>query len=95
MRALIFCPRNWKEEQDEWNERRSLCRKRSRELGLNHAVEAEDFPTLQRLCLREGYTHVIVPGVMHTPPEVTLWLKQQGIRVLDALRPASQPAASR
>lgn len=86
MKTLIYCHRNWGESAGEWNERRNLCRKTSRELGLVNAVEAEDFATLQRLVTREGYQHVIVPSTMHTPPEVLLWLKKQGIRLHDAIR---------
>lgn len=86
MKTLIYCHRNWGDSAEEWNARRNLCRKTSRELGLVNVVEAEDFATLQRLCMREGYQHVIVPGAMHTPPEVLLWLKQQRIRIHDAMR---------
>jgi len=49
-------------------------------------VEAEDFATLQRLCLREGYQRVILPSVMHTPPDVIQWLNSQRIRIHDAMR---------
>ncbi len=86
MRTVAYCHRYWKEDASEQMQRRHLCRKVSRELGLSDAIEVEDFATLQRLCLREGYTQVILPGIMHTPPEVVAWLKQQGIRVYDALR---------
>ncbi|MGC8784224.1 MAG: hypothetical protein ACP5RN_07540 [Armatimonadota bacterium] len=86
MKALIYCHRNWDDHAQAWEKRRELCRKTSRELGLVHAVEAEDFATLQRLCLREGYQHVIVPGTMYTPPEIILWLKQHRIRIHDAMR---------
>lgn len=67
-----------------------MCRQVSRELGLVHAVEAEDFATLQRLCLREGYQHVILPGAMHIPPQVILWLKSHRIRIHDAMRLQTQ-----
>ncbi|GBC96853.1 hypothetical protein HRbin16_02664 [bacterium HR16] len=91
MKALIYCHRNWGDSTHEWEERRKLCRKTSADLGLIHAVEAEDFATLQRLCLREGYQHVIVPGTMYTPPEVILWLKSHRIRIHDAMRLQVQP----
>lgn len=91
MKTLIYCPRNWDDTTHEWEERRKLCRKASRELGLIHAVEAEDFATLQRLCLREGYQHVILPGAMHIPPQVILWLKSHRIRIHDAMRLQVQP----
>lgn len=91
MKTLIYCHRDWDDNAQAWEERRKLCRKASRELGLVHAVEAEDFATLQRLCLREGYQHVIVPGTMYTPPEVILWLKRHRIRIHDAMRLQVQP----
>jgi hypothetical protein len=91
MKTLIYCHRSWGDSTQEWSRRRELCRKASKELGFIHAVEAEDFPTLQRLCLREGFGQVIVPGVMHTPPEVILWLKRHRIRVYDAMRLQTQP----
>ncbi|GIV19351.1 MAG: hypothetical protein KatS3mg023_1102 [Armatimonadota bacterium] len=90
MKTLIYCPRNWGDDAQQWEERRRLCRAVSRELGLVHAVEAEDFPTLQRLCLREGYERVVVPGTMHIPPEVLLWLKSRRIRIHDAMRLVKQ-----
>lgn len=86
MRGVIYCHRSWKENAQEWEERRQLCRRASKALGLLHALEAEDFTTLQRLCLREGYQHVVVPSVMQTPPDVVLWLKRNGIRLVDAMR---------
>ncbi|MDW8104851.1 MAG: hypothetical protein RMK92_07530 [Armatimonadota bacterium] len=86
MKGLIYCHRNWKESAKEWEERRQLCRRASKELGLLHALETEDFPTLQRLCLREGYQHVVVPSVMQTPPDVVLWLRQNRVRIHDAMR---------
>lgn len=85
MKTLIYCPRNWNEPSQQWSNRRELCRKASRHLGLIDAVEIEDFPTLQRLCIREGYQRVIIPGTMHISPQVILWLKTQGIRIYDAL----------
>lgn len=93
MKTLIYCHRNWGESTSEWNERRNLCRKISRELGLLNAVEAEDFATLQRLVTREGFQRVIMPGAMHTPPEVLLWLKKRGIRLHDATRLLSNRAS--
>ncbi len=86
MKTLIYCHRNWNDNAQEWEKRQKLCRAVSRELGLVQTVEAEDFVTLQRLCLREGYEGVIVPSIMHTPPEVILWLKSQRIRIYDAMR---------
>jgi hypothetical protein len=86
MKTLIYCHRNWNDSAQEWEERQKLCREVSRELGLIHPVEAEDFATLQRLCLREGYQRVILPSAMHTPPEVILWLKSHRIRIHDAMR---------
>jgi len=86
MKTLIYCHRNWNDNAHEWEKRQKLCRAVSRELGLIHAVEAEDFATLQRLCLREGYQRVILPSVMHTPPDVIQWLKSHGIRIHDAMR---------
>jgi hypothetical protein len=86
MKTLIYCHRNWNDSAHEWEKRQKLCRAVSRELGLIHAVEAEDFATLQRLCLREGYQRVILPSVMHTPPDVIQWLKSHGIRIHDAMR---------
>jgi hypothetical protein len=46
MKTLIYCHRNWDDSVQEWEERQKLCREVSRELGLIHAVEAEDFATL-------------------------------------------------
>ncbi|MER3473055.1 MAG: hypothetical protein C4335_03280 [Armatimonadota bacterium] len=86
VKTLIYCHRDWNDSAGEWSARRNLCVQTSRELGLVNTVEAEDFATLQRLCTREGYQHVIVPSTMHTPPEVLLWLKKQGIRIHDATR---------
>jgi hypothetical protein len=86
MKTLIYCHRNWDDNAQEWEKRQKLCWEVSRELGLIHAVEAEDFATLQRLCLREGYQRVILPSAMHTPPEVILWLKNHRIRIHDAMR---------
>lgn len=94
MRAIACCHRHWNDSASERERRRELCRKVSRELGLHDTLEVDDFATLQRLCLRESYTHVILPGVMHTPAEVVVWLKQQGIRIYDALR-VQQMAASK
>ena len=86
MKTLIYCHRNWSDSTNDWKQRQQLCRKASRELGSSDAVEAEDFATLQRLCLREGYQRVILPSVMHTPPDVIQWLKSHGIRIHDAMR---------
>ena len=86
MKTLIYCHRNWDDSVQEWEERQKLCREVSRELGSSDAVEAEDFATLQRLCLREGYQRVILPSVMHTPPDVIQWLNSQRIRNHDAMR---------
>jgi len=86
MKTLIYCHRNWNDNAHEWEKRQKLCRAVSQELGLIHAVEAEDFATLQRLRLREGYQRVILPSAMHTPPEVILWLKNHRIRIHDAMR---------
>lgn len=69
----------------QWSSRRDLCRRISLQLGLSDTVEVEDFATLQRLCVREGYRRVIVPGTMYVSPEVILWLRTQGIRLHDAL----------
>jgi hypothetical protein len=89
MKAVIYCPRNWNEPLQQWSARRDLCRKISRLLGFRDAVEAEDFAEVQRLCLREGYQRVIVPGMMHIPPEAVLWLKTQRVRMHDAISLAS------
>lgn len=86
MKALIYCHRHWGESAREWEERWKLCQKATRELGLLYTVQAEDFAELQKLCLREGYQHVVVPSTMHTPPEIILWLKNHHIRILDATR---------
>ena len=86
MKTLIYCHRNWDDSVQEWEERQKLCREVSRELGSSDAVEAEDFATLQRLCLCEGYQRVILPSVMHTPPDVIQWLNSQRIRIHDAMR---------
>jgi len=86
MKALIYCHRSWKENAQEWEARRQLCRRASEALGLVHALEADDFSTLQRLCLREGYQHVVVPSVMQTPPDVVMWLQRNRIRLHDAMR---------
>lgn len=86
MKTLVYCPRNWNEPTHEWAARRDLCRKASRELGLANAVEVEDFASLQRLYHREQYRRVIVPSIMHIPPEVVLWLKTHRILIHDAMR---------
>ncbi|GIV16812.1 MAG: hypothetical protein KatS3mg022_2247 [Armatimonadota bacterium] len=87
MKTLIYCPRNWGDDaQAVGGAAQTVPSSRAESWDLVHAVEAEDFATLQRLCLREGYQHVIVPGTMYTPPEVILWLKRHRIRIHDAMR---------
>lgn len=86
MRAVIYCHREWSDNPQQWELRRRLCCQVGAKLGLRDSVEAEDFETLQRLCLREGYNHVVVPSSMHTPPHVLLWLKRQRVRIHDALQ---------
>lgn len=95
MKMLMYCHRHWNENTHDWNRRRDLCRKVVRALGFTSVVEAEDFPTLQRLCLREGYQHVMLPSAMHTPVDVLRWLSIHRVRIIDAMHVQTKLGISR